>query len=105
MTLCSAADDILFRDIEQAIRTMGATHLNLVPTAASLVNPNNVPNVKFLLTSGEELTPKVFKDWAGKGLYQGILHIFPPFQITALLRTNVAFNKDMSQVEYQISAP
>lgn len=76
MTLCSITDNTLFRDIEQVIRTMGVTHLSLVPTIASLVNPTNVPNVNSLLTSGEELTPKAFKDWAGRGLYQGILHFF-----------------------------
>lgn len=88
MTLCSTPDEILHEDIEQVIRTMGVTHLNLVPTVASLVNPNNVPNVKFLSTTGEELSPKVFKDWAGRGLYQGMFVDFPlymPFLRTLLM--------------------
>lgn len=69
MCLCSATNDVLFSDLENAIRAMKVTHLSLTPTVASLVEPRNVPLVKFLVTAG--VTPKVFKSWAGKGLYQG----------------------------------
>lgn len=71
MCLCSATKDVLFSDLENAIRAMKVTHLSLTPTVASLVEPRNVPLVKFLVTAGEAVTPKVFKSWAGKGLYQG----------------------------------
>ncbi|ODH26883.1 hypothetical protein ACO22_04378 [Paracoccidioides brasiliensis] len=70
MTLCSAINDVLFRDIEQAIRAMNVTHLSLTPTVASLLNPDNIPKVKFLVTAGEAMTEKVFKSWAGRGVYQ-----------------------------------
>ncbi|KAI9831569.1 MAG: hypothetical protein M1819_004800 [Sarea resinae] len=69
--LCSATKDVLFRDIENAIRTMGITHLSLTPTVAALVTPAHVPTVKFLVTAGEGVTEKVFNDWADKGLYNG----------------------------------
>ena len=69
--LCSAEKDILFRDIENSIRVLDITHLSLTPTVAALVDPENVPNVKFLVTAGEAVTQKVFKSWAGHGLYQG----------------------------------
>ncbi|EAW06285.1 nonribosomal siderophore peptide synthase SidC [Aspergillus clavatus NRRL 1] len=71
MTLCSTTNDILFRDIELVIRDLGITHLSLTPTVASLINPEEVPGVQFLVTAGEALTTKVHHDWAGKGLYQG----------------------------------
>ncbi|KZF19680.1 nonribosomal peptide synthetase 2 [Xylona heveae TC161] len=70
MTLCSATNDVLFRDIEHAIRKMGITHLSLTPTVAGLIDPRNVPNVKFLVCAGESMTSKVFRSWAGRGLYQ-----------------------------------
>lgn len=73
MTLCSATNDIMFRDIERVIRDMGVTHLSLTPTVAALISPSNVPRVRFLVTAGEGLTTKVHKDWAGQGLYQGKL--------------------------------
>ena len=71
MCLCSATKDVLFGDLENAIRAMKVTHLSLTPTVASLVEPGNVPSVKFLVSAGEAVTPKVFKSWSGKGLYQG----------------------------------
>lgn len=73
MTLCSGAKDVLLRDMEGAINALGVTHLSMTTTAAALVKPDNVPQVKFLVTSGEALSPKVFSDWADRGLYQGML--------------------------------
>ncbi|GAD98283.1 nonribosomal siderophore peptide synthase, putative [Paecilomyces variotii No. 5] len=57
MTLCSATNDIMFRDIEHVIRTMDVTHLSLTPTVAALIHPSNVPKVKFLVTAGEGYGP------------------------------------------------
>ncbi|EFW15725.1 non-ribosomal peptide synthetase [Coccidioides posadasii str. Silveira] len=71
MTLCSATNDIIFRDIEGAIRTLEVTHLSLTPSVAALVRSRNVPKVQFLVTAGEALTPEVAKEWADVGVYQG----------------------------------
>ncbi|OJD40019.1 peptide synthetase [Diplodia corticola] len=71
MCLCSGTKDDLFQDMELAIRQMGITHLSFTPTVAALVHPDNVPNVKFLVTAGEAVTEHVKRAWAGKGLYQG----------------------------------
>jgi amino acid adenylation domain-containing protein len=71
MSLCVAANDILFRDIEHLIRLMNISHLSLTPSVAALVEPENVPTVKFLVTAGEPMNSKVFKNWTGRGLYQG----------------------------------
>ncbi|KAF2097196.1 hypothetical protein NA57DRAFT_40954 [Rhizodiscina lignyota] len=71
MCLCSATNDILFRDIELSIAQMGITHLSLTPTVASLIDPTKVPRVQFLVTAGEGVTEQVFRRWADKGLYQG----------------------------------
>ena len=69
--LCSATQNILFRDLETSIRAMKITHLSLTPTVAALVQPKNVPEVEFLVTAGEALTEKVFSMWQGRGLFQG----------------------------------
>ncbi|KAF7947441.1 hypothetical protein EAE96_008529 [Botrytis aclada] len=69
--LCSAVKDVLFRDIELAIRVLEVTHLSLTPTVAALIDPLEVPNVEFLVTAGEAVTQKVFNTWADRGLYQG----------------------------------
>ena len=69
--LCSAIKDVLFRDIEHAIRVLKVTHLSLTPTVAALIEPKNVPHVQFLVTAGEAVTQKVFNAWADRGLWQG----------------------------------
>ncbi|KAI7437587.1 peptide synthetase [Hortaea werneckii] len=71
MCLCSAVKDVLFRDLEQSIRALNITHLSLTPTVASLINPENVPSIKFLVTAGEGVTDTVRRRWAGHGLNQG----------------------------------
>ena len=71
MSLCAAANDILFRDIEHLIRRMNVSHLSLTPSVAALIEPENVPNVEFLVTAGEPMNSKVFNSWMDKGLYQG----------------------------------
>ena len=82
--LCSAVKDVLFRDLENAIRIMEVTHLSLTPTVASLIDPCNVPGVHFLVTAGEAVTQKVFNTWAGKGLYQG----YGPSETTNICTVN-----------------
>jgi hypothetical protein len=50
---------------------MRISHLSLTPTVAALVDPKNVPDVRFIVTAGEALTRRVFDRWADRGLYQG----------------------------------
>ncbi|KAI9659863.1 MAG: NRPS [Bathelium mastoideum] len=71
MCLCSTTKDSLFQDIEKVIRDFGITHLSLTPTVAALIKPENVPSVRFLVTSGEAVTEQVFQTWAEHGLWQG----------------------------------
>lgn len=71
MSLCTATKEDMFHDFEESINKLGATHLSLTPTVAALVNPDNVPKVKFLVTAGEALTEHVRRQWANRGLYQG----------------------------------
>lgn len=70
MCLCAATNDVLFADLETSITAMEVTHLSMTPTVASLVHPQNVPKVEFLVTSGEPMTSEVARKWMGK-LYQG----------------------------------
>ncbi|KAH7411145.1 peptide synthetase [Cadophora sp. MPI-SDFR-AT-0126] len=70
-TICAAVKDVLFRDIENAIRLFKVTHLSLTPTVAALIDPKKVPKVEFLVTAGEGVTSKVFNAWADQGLWQG----------------------------------
>lgn len=90
MCLCSAPKDILFRDFEHTINTLGITHLSLTPTVASLVDPANIPGVSFLVTAGEAVTHQVHQAWAGRGLYQG----YGPSETTNICTVNPAVGSD-----------
>ncbi|KAL9109037.1 MAG: hypothetical protein Q9227_006277 [Pyrenula ochraceoflavens] len=71
LRICSAPNDVLFRDLEAFIRNMHVTHLSMTSSIASLIDPNKVPSVKFLITAGEAVSSKVHSLWANKGLFQG----------------------------------
>ena len=70
MCVCSATNDVLFDDLERAIRAMEITHLSMTPTVASIVKREAVPRVRFLVTAGEPMTQAVYEEWNGV-LYQG----------------------------------
>lgn len=61
------------RNIQQTIEKLSITHLHLTPAMASRIRPQDVRSVQYLFTSSEELTAKVHRDWAGRGLCQGKL--------------------------------
>jgi len=70
MCLCSGTNDTIFEDLERSIRKLKVTHLSMTPTVASLIEPENVPGVEFLVTAGEAMTGVVAQKWSRK-LYQG----------------------------------
>ena len=88
--LCSAPNDVLFRDLEGSIRALSISHLSLTPTVAALVDPDKVPNVRFLVTAGEGVTDFVHSRWADKGLHQG----YGPSETTNVCTVNMNMAKD-----------
>ncbi|TQV94115.1 nonribosomal siderophore peptide synthase [Cordyceps javanica] len=90
MCLCAATNDVLFADIEEAIRKFKITHLSLTPTIASLLDPINVPSVEFLVTAGEPMTNAVNERW-NRLLWQG----YGPSETT-----NICSVKKMSPGDY-----
>ncbi|ATY64016.1 nonribosomal siderophore peptide synthase [Cordyceps militaris] len=90
MCLCVATNDVLFADIEEAIRKFGITHLSLTPTIASLIDPSNVPSVEFLVTAGEPMTNAVSERWK-ELIWQG----YGPSETT-----NICSVKKMSSDDY-----
>ena len=90
MCLCSATKTTVFQDIEALIRRLKITHLSLTPTVASLIDPANVPSVRFLVTAGEAVTESVHRKWSGHGLHQG----YGPSETTNILSVNMNVTKD-----------
>ncbi|KAI1370601.1 hypothetical protein F4677DRAFT_348435 [Hypoxylon crocopeplum] len=92
MCLCSATNDTLFEDLERAVRTLRITHLGITVTVASLLEPCNVPDVKFLATAGEPMTDKVLDKWAEQ-LWQG----YGPSETTNICTVRKVTRGDSSQ--------
>ncbi|KAI0483695.1 putative non-ribosomal peptide synthetase [Xylaria cf. heliscus] len=92
MCLCAATNDTLFEDFEQAVRALGISHLSPTVTVASLLNPENVPTVKFLVTSGEPMTDEVLDRWS-QHLYQG----YGPSETTNICTVRKVSKGDSSQ--------
>lgn len=96
MTLCTASNDTLFKDLPRFIASLNVTHLSMTPSVAALVRPNDVPKVKMLVTAGEPMSSKVFGDWAGRGLYQG----YGPSETTNIC--NVRTEVSRSDMPYNV---
>ncbi|KAI1326749.1 amino acid adenylation domain-containing protein [Xylariaceae sp. FL0255] len=92
MCLCSTDNNTLFEDFELAVRAFDITHLSLTVTVASLLTPENVPNVQFLVTSGEPMTDAVLDMWA-EHLYQG----YGPSETTNICTIRKVKKGDSSQ--------
>ncbi|KAI0505733.1 putative non-ribosomal peptide synthetase [Xylaria bambusicola] len=92
MCLCAATNDTLFEDFEHAVREFKITHLSLTVTVASLLDPENVPSVNFLVTSGEPMTDEVLNRWA-QYLYQG----YGPSETTNICTVRKVSRGDSSQ--------
>ncbi|KAI1131111.1 putative non-ribosomal peptide synthetase [Nemania abortiva] len=92
MCLCAATNDTLFEDFEYSVRALGITHLSPTVTVASLLDPENVPAVKFLVTSGEPMTDEVLNKWA-QHLYQG----YGPSETTNICTVRKVSKGDSSQ--------
>ncbi|KAF2859917.1 peptide synthetase [Piedraia hortae CBS 480.64] len=90
MSLCSATKEEIYHDLELGIRQLGITHLSLTPTTAALVDPENVPGVRFLVTAGEGVTEVVKRKWAGHGLHQG----YGPSETTNICTVNMDMKPD-----------
>ncbi|KAJ5151010.1 Nonribosomal peptide synthase sidC [Penicillium canariense] len=71
MTLCVTPDELLATHAQQVVNALSITHLHLTPNLASRLDPQQVPSVRYLRTSGEPLTAKVHRDWAGRNSCHG----------------------------------
>lgn len=62
-TLCSAGKQHLLGDLENAIRKMNITMLDLTPTVASTLSAENLPKVELLYCIGEYMPQNLVNNW------------------------------------------
>jgi non-ribosomal peptide synthetase component F len=79
MCVTSAPRDLIFQDLAGTIHKLGITHLDLTPSLAALLRPEDVPNLcrGVFITGGEALKQEILDMWGETGaIYNG----YAPFQ-------------------------
>ena len=77
----SAPRDVLFGDLPGAIRALEITHIDLTPSLARLVTPEEVPSLcrGVFITGGEQLNEDILDVWGDKAvIYNG----YGPSEVT-----------------------
>lgn len=70
----SAPRDLIFEDLATSIRRLGITHIDLTPSLARILHPNDAPNLckGVFITGGESLKQEILDVWGPKGvIYNG----------------------------------
>lgn len=70
----SAPRDLIFEDLANSISALGITHIDLTPSLAQLLHPNDVPTLckGVFITGGESLKQEILDVWGSKGvIYNG----------------------------------
>ena len=70
----SAPRDLILEDIGGAIRVLGITHIDLTPSLAKTLHPDDAPSLckGVFITGGEKLQQEVLDNWGSKGcIYNG----------------------------------
>ncbi|KAJ5286944.1 hypothetical protein N7478_002630 [Penicillium angulare] len=77
----SCPRDLLFEDLPGTIQKLQVTHIDLTPSLARLVHPNEVPSLTrgVFITGGEALKQEILDDWGKHGvIYNG----YGPTEVT-----------------------
>ncbi|OCK85807.1 acetyl-CoA synthetase-like protein [Lepidopterella palustris CBS 459.81] len=70
----SAPRDLIFEDLAASIRQLGITHIDLTPSLARILHPDEVPSLcrGVFITGGEQLKQEILDVWGPKGvIYNG----------------------------------
>jgi amino acid adenylation domain-containing protein len=64
----SAPRDLIFEDLPGTIKALGITHIDLTPSLASLLHPDDVPSLceGVFITGGEQLKQEILDVWGPK---------------------------------------
>lgn len=81
ITLVSAPRDVMLEDIAYTISALDITHIDLTPSLARLVQPENAPSLcrGIFITGGEQLRQEVLDSWGKTGV---IYNAYGPTEAT-----------------------
>lgn len=98
----SAPRDLIFEDIAQSISTLAITHIDLTPSLAQILHPDDVPSLckGVFITGGESLKQEILDVWGPKSvIYNG----YGPTEATigCTMYTRVPANGKPSNIGWQ----
>ncbi|KAL2264496.1 hypothetical protein VTJ83DRAFT_7006 [Remersonia thermophila] len=81
ITLVSAPRDLILEDLAGTIARLGVTHIDLTPSLARLLHPDEVPSLcqGVFITGGEALRQEILDVWGSKGV---IYNFYGPTEAT-----------------------
>lgn len=83
MTLASAPRDLMLEDLANTIRQLEITHIDLTPSLAQLMDPEDVPSLcrpdSVFITGGESLKQEIIEKW---GSHEVIHNGYGPTEVT-----------------------
>lgn len=81
ITLVAAPRDLILDDLAATISRLGITHIDLTPSLARLLHPDDVPSLcrGVFITGGESLKQEILDVWGSKGV---IYNFYGPTEAT-----------------------
>ncbi|EPY54044.1 ferrichrome synthetase Sib1 [Schizosaccharomyces cryophilus OY26] len=79
MCLVAAPKNLILQDIPTAVRVLKITHIDLTPSLASILNPENAPYLQVFITGGEQIRPEVMEIWGDTGV---LYNFWGPTELT-----------------------
>ena len=81
ITLVAAPRDLILEDLAGTISRLGITHIDLTPSLAQLLHPDDVPSLckGVFITGGESLKQEILDVWGSKGV---IYNFYGPTEAT-----------------------
>ncbi|KAK9351537.1 hypothetical protein V1523DRAFT_427948 [Lipomyces doorenjongii] len=102
ITVSSAPRDIILRDLNLTINALGITHIDLTPSLAALLQPEDVPSLcrGLFVTGGDMLNQEVLNRWGDKKV---IYNAYGPTEVTigCTMRKQVPNNMRPSNIGQQ----
>ncbi|EPX74591.1 ferrichrome synthetase Sib1 [Schizosaccharomyces octosporus yFS286] len=77
--LVAAPKNLILQDIPTAVRVLKISHIDLTPSLASILNPDNAPYLQVFITGGEQIRQEVMEIWGDTGI---LYNFWGPTELT-----------------------
>lgn len=94
--VCIPSDEERMNDISGAIRRMSVNWTLLTPSVAEVLNPENVPSLKVLVTGGEAMQARHIAKWSGK---TSLVNAYGPSECAVIATTSIKVDEQKRIVD------